>query len=402
MRGNKIIAIVGMSEAEDAHLRLLMRKLAPELDHTWRWGDESSADLIIVDVRSFAGQMARTRAQGSGMRYAIFSDVRVDGADLILNRPLQRANVIEVLNNAARTLGRDPQIGANTADFYTRDLGEGGLASARSDELEELYELDAGLAPQGSPVGLDELLRSEPVELRGHQIWTPSVTPSAPVGESASGESSRHPAQAPLRAYANFDSMLAETAPRELREFLSGELLQAPVRFTLSGAPALTLDPKNQVAHAPAALGALAPYCHARWRQCDWQPLTNAELAEVRETQQAYAYSRLIWLQVLSLSGGHLASHLDPGGTYRLKQWVEIDKDLGRYFRIASAMLQPARLHEIAAAAAAPMADVFDLINAYDAVGLIEWQPRPRRDDHADKKKPSSLLGRLRRPFGKT
>jgi hypothetical protein len=195
--------------------------------------------------------------------------------------------------------------------------------------------------------------------------------------------------------------MLADTAPHDLREYLGADLLRMPARFALPGAPPLTLDPKNQVAHAPAGLGALAPYCRNRWRLCDWQPLTGAELAEVRETQPAQSYARLVWLQVLLLSDGHLASHLDPGGSYRLKHWVEVDKDLGRYFRIASVMLQPARLHEIAAASSASMADVFDLVNAYDAIGLMEWQPRARRDEDAVKK-PSNLFGRWRKPFGKT
>jgi hypothetical protein len=81
-----------------------------------------------------------------------------------------------------------------------------------------------------------------------------------------------------------------------------------------------------------------------------------------------------------------------------LTRWVEIEKDLSRYFRIASAMLQPARLHEIAAASGAPMADVFDLVNAYDAIGLIEWQPRARREE----KPAPGFLQRLRNPFAKS
>ncbi len=82
---------------------------------------------------------------------------------------------------------------------------------------------------------------------------------------------------------------------------------------------------------------------------------------------------RLIWLYVLVHSEGKLARHLDPGGTYRLSRWIEIERDFSAYFRIASTMLQPARLHEIAAASSASMADVFDVVNAYDAIGLIEW-----------------------------
>ncbi|MEO6687560.1 MAG: hypothetical protein ABIS07_07395 [Dokdonella sp.] len=397
MSGNKTIALVGVSESEGAHLRLLLRKSAQELDHTWRWGDENDADLVVVDVRSFAGEMARTRARGAGVRYAVFTDAKkTEDADLILQRPLQRANVIAVFNQAAGAVARNPHIGAHTADFYTRDVGE-DMSDVILPELETRFH-------QPSPVaGLDELLNPEPIELRGDGAWTPSSAPIPAVArdEGAAEPSPRTPAPAvPLRTYATREIMLADTAPRDLRAYLDVDLLQMPARFTLAGMPTLTLDPKNKVAHASVGLGGLAPYCRSRWRLCDWQPLTNSELADVRETQQPQSYSRLMWLYVLLSSGGHLASHLDPGGTYRLKHWVEIEKELSRYFRIASAMLQPARLHEIAATAAAPMADVFDLVNAYDSIGLIEWQPRPRRDEGADKKSPN-LFGRLRKPFGK-
>ena len=60
-------------------------------------------------------------------------------------------------------------------------------------------------------------------------------------------------------------------------------------------------------------------------------------------------------------------------------------------------MLQPARLHQIAAASGASMADVFDVVNAYDAIGLIEWKPRaPRGGAPVEEPKPG-LLGRLRK-----
>jgi hypothetical protein len=37
------------------------------------------------------------------------------------------------------------------------------------------------------------------------------------------------------------------------------------------------------------------------------------------------------------------------------------------------------RLHEIARKAEATMVEVFDVVNAYDAIGLLEWQPRASR-----------------------
>lgn len=356
-------------------MRLLLRKCADEIGQTWRWGDEDTADLVVVDVDSFGGQMARTRAQGAGIRCAVFTDRAVEGADLVLRRPLTRANVIDVLKQAATPVVARADIGAHTDDFYTRDLGEAVNGSG------PVAELDVEPA-----MGLDQALQPQPLELRELVGRDPPPPRAAPAE--------------PARKYATRESMLADTAPRELREYLESNLLTMPARFSLAGAPPLVLDPKNKVAHAPAALGALEPYCRARWRLCDWQPLTGTELADVRAEQQSHAYSRLVWLQVLVQSDGHLAKHLDPGGTYKIKHWIEIDKDLGRCFRIASAMLQPARLHEIAAAAAAPMAEVFNLVNAYDAIGNIEWQPRARRQEAAPPA--PSLMGRIKKPWGRS
>lgn len=380
----KTIAVVGVSDAEVAHLRLLMRRSADDLEQSWRWGDESGADLIVVDPGSFAGQMARTRAQGSGVRYAVFADEPVADADLVLHRPLLRSNVIEVLNRAGGAAARAPDVGANAADFYTRDLGdEAPGVAARAD------------APEPA-AGLDEALRPLPLELREASPQRTAAPAPVARGASAPGE----PPAAGARTYATRAAMLADTTPHGLRAFLEEDLLRMPARFALPDAPALVLDPKNKVAHAAGNLAALAPYCHAHWRLCDWQPLTGTELAQLRETQSAHAYARLVWLDVLLHSGGQLARHLDPGGTYRLKRWIEIDQGFNRYFRIASVMLQPARLHEIAAASGAPMADVFDVVNACDAIGLLEWQARPPRE--AVRAVAPTLLQRLRKPFGKS
>lgn len=370
----KTIAAVGISEQEVAHLRLLLRKCVDALTCAWRWGDEDGADFIVVDPDVFAGQMARTRAVGAGIRCAVFSDRPVEGADLVLQRPLRRDNLVEVLNRASASAVTHTDIASvvGSEDFYSADLGDDAAPASAHVDL---------AAPAG---GLDDALRAEPLELRA------MTARDAPVARAAI------PAD---RKYATREAMLEDTAPRELREFLDGELLRMPARYALPGAPALTLDPKNKVAHAPAGLGALAPYAQARWRLCDFQRLTGTELAEIRAEQQSHSYARLVWLCVLLNSGGHLARHLDPGGTYRITQWIEIEKDLVRYFRIGKALLTPVRLHEVAAAAAAPMADVFDVVNAYDAIGLLEWQPRARREAPAPA---PSLMAKLKKPWGRS
>ena len=419
MSREKIIAVVGVSDEEAAHLRLLMRKCANDLDARWRWGSEDNADLIIVETGSFSGQMARMRAQTAGLRCAVFASEPVEGADLVLKRPLLSANVIAVLNEAASGAAHAAQIAPNTTDFYTRDIDEivGHAAPAPDGDLR-------AVPPSNAPaMGLDDMLRHQPIELRPAPPRGSAAAPQPPAeparldpAQPAQFQYDPTHARAPVRIdtaalptpspsatppaknYPTRAAMLADTEPHRLREYLEQDLLLRPVRVVLPDMPALAFDPKLRVVHSPVGLGALEPYCHAAWRLCDLQALTTAELTELRATQPAQPYSRLIWLDVLVASHGHLASHLDPGGTYRLTRWIEIEKDLSRYFRIASAMLQPARLHEIAASSGSPMADVFDVVNAYDAIGLIEWQPRPRRDDGGPA---PGLMRRLRNPFGK-
>lgn len=189
----KTIAVVGISEEETAHLRLLMRKHTDDLRGRWIWGDETGADLLVVDTSSFAGQMARTRAQARGVRCAIFTDQPLPDTDLVLLRPLSRSNVAGVLNGVFEETVSTSPIGQNTADFYTRDLGDDAATTARTD--------NSGL--QAAPArGLDDVLRAEPIELRspGHTVPPPishAVQDRATLPSSATGQSQHNRSLAP-------------------------------------------------------------------------------------------------------------------------------------------------------------------------------------------------------------
>ncbi|HJT97961.1 MAG TPA: hypothetical protein VJ696_06565, partial [Rhodanobacteraceae bacterium] len=158
--GERRIAVVGVSDEETAHLRLLMRKAESELSHRWRWGSESGADLLVTDPSSFAGQMARTRATAGGMRCAIFSDEPVAGADLVLQRPLRLANVVAVLNRAAAMAEQTEGIVPHKQDFYFREVGEDG------GDAVDLPEPELARPPGEAAPGLDELLRIDADEAK--------------------------------------------------------------------------------------------------------------------------------------------------------------------------------------------------------------------------------------------
>jgi hypothetical protein len=409
----KRIAVVGVSDEETAHLRLLMRKAESELSHAWKWDNESNADLLVVDPSTFAGQMARTRAQAGGMRCAIFSDAPVPDADLVLQRPLRLANVLEVLNRAAGLALRSEDIVAHKDDFYFGDV-MGGVSDDTSGlegfgDSPERDRRDAAL-------GLEELLRIDPVDIKeAARVRTTLDDTSTVLGTSGPTARSevrgrdvhdplgRVRGDAPQKPVLAHHATASPEAPRHnLRVYLEGNLLGGPARITLPNAPPLVLDPKLKVYHTPGRLAELEPYCRASLPPSEWEPLKSNALADLRVAEPPQPYVRLIWLYVLVHSEGRLARHLDPGGTYRLTRWIEIERDFSAYFRIASTMLQPARLHEIAAASSASMSDVFDVVNAFDAIGLIEWQPRAPRGGEPVEEPKRGLFGRLKNPFGKS
>jgi hypothetical protein len=56
-----------------------------------------------------------------------------------------------------------------------------------------------------------------------------------------------------------------------------------------------------------------------------WKKLTTSEFNQARTSAPSRPYWHLRWLHALLQSNGRLAAHLDPGGTYRLKEQVFIE-----------------------------------------------------------------------------
>jgi hypothetical protein len=193
----------------------------------------------------------------------------------------------------------------------------------------------------------------------------------------------------------------SDVAKHPLRDYLRGAMLGGPATISVEGAPGLTLDPKEKAFHTAGKLRTLAAYCGVELTRAAWRPVTTQDLTRLRAEQPAQPYSRLIWLDVLVTSGGRLASHLDPGGRYKLKRRQQTEAEFPNHASILTALAAPAKLNEIAAASGRSMNEVFDVVNAYDAIGLIEVEPRvPRHTEPPPA--PGGLLARLRKPFGKS
>ena len=412
MASEKYLSVIGLSDEDTAHLRLLLRKIYGHLDHHWRWGTEENADLIIVSPHELAGQIARNRAFSGGRRCAIYDENEaLRSGETRLARPLKDDNLIAVLNG-------NTEVGANLGapvlqhgdDFYDLDTLNPAF------ELEDDQAADARAHREAPAPGLDELLKPD-AEAFKPQFSVPGqlareTTFEATPGISARGDQRVADSVRGFGRLAREDAHTLNTSapvkrgqapapskPGILRDYLRSDLLGGPATLTLPDAPPLTLDPKTQSFHTTGKLPALAPYCSAELPASGWRRLTTNELAQTRSEQPAQPYSRLVWLDALMRSGGRLAAHLDPGGRYKLKRSQQAEADFPSHARIIAALAAPAKVNEIAAASGASMADVFDVINAYDAIGLIDMERRLPR--HAEPEQPKGLLAKLRNPFGR-
>jgi hypothetical protein len=408
----KYLAVIGLSEEDTAHLRLLLRKVAAELGQNWRWGAEENADLMIVSPAQLAGQIARNRAFSGGRRCVIFdNDEPLRNGELRLHKPLKAEDVVAALNDTgapSMDLGQ-PVMSANV-DFYADDtlnaqfqIEAEEAATARSRRrdaepalgLDDLFKPDSEAAkPQFAvPMQLDPGTRIE----RGSRAV--SARSDRRIADSVRGIRGPEGKPEGINIAAD-DDVNANSASgnHPLRDYLHKNLLGGPARAALEGAPELVLDPKAQSFHASGGLAALAAYCKAEFGQSAWRPVTTQDLSRLRTQQPARPYAHLQWLDAFVHAAGRLARHLDPGGRYRLKGAALTGADVPHHARIVAALATPAKLNEIATASGAPMAAVFDLVSAYDAIGLIEVQSRLARHAPAPK---SGLFSRLRNPFSK-
>lgn len=414
---DKYLVVIGLSEQDEAHLRLLMRRAAIDhLSHMWRWGSEDQADLMIVDPTEVPGQMARNRAFNSGRRCAIFSrDEPLREGELRLPRPMKLEGVADLLNEVGTATAFEDAgaIIPVSQNFY--DMEELSPPPAPTEEIEEIeLNLESGAQREAKPAqGLDDLLKPDsatakptfavPLELKedttieaSHRVTARREKRMADAGEGL--KRSERPGEINLSPPALLEPAGMQ-APTTLRDYLRGNLLGGPATLQLQGEPPLTLDPKGRVYHSSAdTLYALAPYCKHTLPQRNWHALTTTELARIREQQPAQPYSRLLWLATLVQSGGRLAANLDPGGRYRLKDGAVIESGVPNHTRIGNVLRDMAKLNEIAAVSGASMAEVFDVINAYEAIHALETERRqPRYETPTDSGGGGGLLSKLRK-----
>lgn len=418
MKPVKTIAAVGVSPELLDELKQAIAATAPRLDSDWTWGSDQNPDLLVVDPGDFAARMARTRAQVTGVRYVVVGDAAKHATDrFVLLRPYRKDAVAAVLNAAgSATVSSGGFATHGDSSFY--DIGLDS-SDAQETGLEDLAVPDTRAPDRmpGAAQGLDEVIRGDPL------APAPDPGPRRIPADASIAATGPATARSAARRDQTLDRMRRSGDPGEIEpmaagltlptatpamppsdddsgrlpQYLAEGALGGPTRLSLDGAPALVLDPKPRLFHAEGDLTALEPYCTRVLPRRELHAVGSTELAATRSRAPGRPYQDLLWLQALLASEGRLASHLDPGGSFRIARAISVDAAYHQHGAIAAALQAPARLHEIAAAASAPMERVFDVVNAYEAVGLLQWTPRPPR--HAPERRPSEprgLFARLR------
>jgi hypothetical protein len=401
----KYLVVIGLNEEDTAHLRLMLRAVAGQLENKWRWGTEDNADLFVVDPADLSGQIVRNRAFSSGRRCVVVGTEELRNGETRMERPFKSDALVAMLNaNASNASESGDGVNRFNNEFYDMDaftpdfqIEDDETADARSRQREP-----------NPAMGLDDLLRPD-TESAKPQFAVPinldaDTSLSYAGGNSTRSENRLNDSMQMLRRDEKAEGINlgrgtsgTESGLYGLRKFLEGNLLGGPATVMLLGEPPLTLDPKQQQVYAPGTLRQLSPYCRHDFSRDAFRTVTSQELQRQRIEYRTYPYSQLIWLDVLIRSAGRLASHLDPGGRFRLKGLPKTEKEFPKHAAIVDALQTPAKLNEIASTARAAMGDVFDLVNAYDAIGLIEVERRVPR--HTEPPKPTGLLSRLKKPF---
>ncbi len=345
---SKRISLQGAADEDAARMRELLNQSAAALQSDWKFYTGADADLLVIDIDTVYGHMDWLRVHNGNTPVAVFTEhTQFADADLILHKPMTSANLVDILNRV------DPMIKDRHESEYTPDAIPTVAPPARA------------------------------------------ARPAAPARPVASA------APAPVAAPA---PPPPPAAPRERRlsDWLSEGALNSPARLGDDGVPELVLDPANKVFHADGSLRALAPHCSRIITRENWQDVNPAKLSELQASGKAQPYARLLWLCHALGSHGQLTPGMDINAKYKLARWPQIEREFPKHFRIATVMLkQLATLTEIAELSGAPLNEVIDFTNAYNATGYIEIEGAAGSTEPVTRDSGRhAILSRLRNPFG--
>ena len=305
-------------------MRLLLRSARKRLSTPWEWGESDGASLHLHDESRVGDDTPTPSVAGADAR--IIAETAPAPTGLFLRRPLNLDAFIALLEAVATATHNSPAVTAS--------------AATETDQAAATPHSHAG-----SPIDPD--------------------TPSAPSPAATSAT-----APAPDRSIAPDGE---HDALRPLLYFLPKRVLGGPARIERKGAPALTIDPESRTFFATGTLPELELYSREPLRYGDWQRLTDSEMEALRKTVPARSILCLTWMDTYVHSGGVLSRRLDPEGTYAVTRRLDLANDYPHALRISTQMARPRRLDAIARACGVGMAEVHDVVNAFEAIGYLDW-----------------------------
>jgi len=112
-------------------------------------------------------------------------------------------------------------------------------------------------------------------------------------------------------------------------------------------------------------------------RYGDWERLEGMELERARGGMPVRPFTRLVWLDAFVHSNGFLAKRYNMSGDFRLTNRIDLSADYQQASRVTACMTgAPKKLHEVSRDSGVGLEQVFDIINAYDALGYVEGTQR--------------------------
>lgn len=396
-KGEQRVQYVGGSDEETALLRLLLRKGRDRLQADWRLDEDASApDLVVLDPATMAGDAAALESRNGGRPFVCVVDADApDSGDWQLRRPLKLDAVVRVFNALTPSAEPGSRVLSQGEDFFLVDLEDGSSGTLL--DAEALDSIPTGAVRAGRDrddyrweAEADALFRRDPSasELDGLASIKLDNTSYERVERTTSRSEARMQEGDTRTGRVTGDDGARALKPGErgredsrvlpLIDYLETDILGGPARTRHGGLHSLVLDPKHRSFHAEADLEDLELYCLQGIPVSSFVALTTPEIEAVQASQPARPYVKLKWLYHLINSNGRLASHLDPGGRYRLAKFLELATDYPQQFRIASKLASPRKVHEIAEQAGVRIEAVYDVLNAFDAIGYLEWELRDR------------------------
>ena len=385
------IAALGIAANELEQIKQLMTGI--RLPTRWEWSpDSTTADVQMIDVDSLYGHMDWLKAHAQGRRIICLTASTMSDKDIVVARPVSIGGLRHALALAAGD-----------------DVGESGVSAEQMAALAASAGGTRGAAVRVSgeqPAVLLAARRTgeqravDPTRKTGEQraVGAPRKTGEQPaVSLPITAE---NPAVAPARSTDAARSPASQEAPAappratRLVDYLLGGLLGEASLLARTGLPSLILDPAEDRYYGGLTLKPLLPYCQGAIKPTEWKPVSAAELERLRAGGSGLPLARLLWLYALGNSNGHsLLGGLDREARFKLLKWPQIEREFPKHFRIATAIMKaPARIAEVAEAAAAPVNEVVDFINAYAVIGVVAQDGQPALTDR------SQLLEKLHVP----